>query len=1256
MHRRKGVLINRSPPPPSAGTPQPPPPRSAHGAQAAPSFSLASTSLTGNIRPVSTAQRERTVAKADQIWARLAALENDPDEPKLVRKPPKSSTTTQPPRRPRDDGTDLFTVVPPRITSSAAPPFSTPGTVPKQPAKSRFKTVLPVPSAVPLSIAERTEQRPRGDVVAPTHNEPRRKVIGDGNEHMIILKPKPRIPPPQSAGDSVLVDRKKSRQIQEVYPSLERAPPVSAPKKQRNPQEAKVTVKETAPYGGQQMPILIDSSPSPPRSPKKNVFVVSDSESQSGSRTGSYSESGSGSFEGDGSGSDSEYGSDSHSRSRSGSYSESGSGSYTGSQSDGDADDDHSDVSHRSARTGRRATQDVLVNDEDMPLSYLLPVARFQMSSAPDLQVHMGKDGISMEDWNATETNIQKFMQRMKAQAATNLNAAQNMNLRLHQNINASFFARPEVNAMLYHHDMGSGKTRNALVSASTKCGPILVITKIKMRGHFVEELHALNNLRLAAGQPLLISNHQIVITSYEQLGKLLRAQSTDEGEQHRLRAARKQLLDMVSKLTVIVDEAHLLKNYYSSKKGAHTRSCYELVRNAKNVLLLSGTPWPNSRADVGALINMLHPGEEEIYDMKKEYIHKKLNSNKTLPEIISHLHCRISYFFPTTDRDPRTPQVKYHDVDVEMTPAQDDLFVQQRTHQEDFKKQKDSLNILASVLERGGSIYTALGKAKDAFYTTLRTATNRFEELKLKALLHMLAKHSNERHAVFSAFKTDGIDMIAAAIQADKRLQHMNIFTISGDTKESDVVAILHQYNVTQNRQPAIMLFTPAASMGVDFKNTPWVHLYEEQFTPSMKSQAGMRAVRYNAFTEDNATVHICTYKLRRNPDKAVPNELAYETGDTILEHICKAKEIDLMKFTRGTTIHCAIEANPDQCNVGKLTSVKMCAAVEEWPVSLVNDLLRLEISLPLVQQLLDPDPPGEAHNHTQETHTRAKSEEEAASADDEEPVNEDGVDDAMLVVRDKSPVPDSYDVNMADEGDSETDEEYPEYKEAVVSGDEPVSGEELDADEYDLGDEMLDDADAHNPLSQYPIGTFQAALAKNSEKPPELLHSDDIDEFVQGNSEKTTYVEHLNRLRDWSSAAQQTLPEHERTSYELLDTMPPDEFKLLQYDQRQQQLRQYDEEKRLWSEYRDYLVARYKPLSKHLPKTPKEMTDEKREQAKAWRAQQHKEMEATRETVRIRKRLNAMGPADPAPPRPPPGPGAARPINILEARRKPR
>ena len=137
-----------------------------------------------------------------------------------------------------------------------------------------------------------------------------------------------------------------------------------------------------------------------------------------------------------------------------------------------------------------------------------------------------------------------------------------------------------------------------------------------------------------------------------------------------------KEIIDFLefNKTMVVVDEAHRIKN----PKGVGGKSVYEIAKEAKARVVLTGTPVPNGYEDLYNLFRFLYPFKfEDILEIHHEQL-KELTKNASTnddPRVQKFIHSIKPYFIRIKKSDLKLPTPKEDIISVPMDEQQDRIY-----------------------------------------------------------------------------------------------------------------------------------------------------------------------------------------------------------------------------------------------------------------------------------------------------------------------------------------------------------------------------------------------------------------------------------------------------------------------------------------------------------------------------------------------------------------------------------------------------
>lgn len=270
----------------------------------------------------------------------------------------------------------------------------------------------------------------------------------------------------------------------------------------------------------------------------------------------------------------------------------------------------------------------------------------------------------------------------------------------------------------------------------------------------------------------------------------------------------------------LIVDEAHNLRTQIKTVKGKDTgvkvSAVIDCAKNARKVLLLTGTPIVNESYDIENLMAMIY---------KRDPLTKTKFYAMTEYQLHNYFNCVVSFFKSTPLHYPSTEE---HDVFIKMSP-------------EYYKKYMYIENEVADKLENLG-----FGdKNLTAFYNGLRRATTKLDEEKSPKIqwIYNLIKnsHQDDKFVVFSHFKDSGAKLLGKVLDANG----IKYKIIDGSIPKKKRQEYVDMYN--QNKLKVVII-TKAGGEGISFLGTTGIIIIEPSWNETTSNQVIGRAVRYKS------------------------------------------------------------------------------------------------------------------------------------------------------------------------------------------------------------------------------------------------------------------------------------------------------------------------------------------------------------------------------------------------------------------------
>lgn len=444
---------------------------------------------------------------------------------------------------------------------------------------------------------------------------------------------------------------------------------------------------------------------------------------------------------------------------------------------------------------------------------------------------------------------------------------------------------------LLVYHGLGSGKSLSALAAAEaakTRYGEDYgVVVPASLRGNFQKEI-----AKFTRG-----SDPEIM--SYTGLGMGKKFKKPPD--------------------TLIMDEAARLRN----PEAASTRAATEAARQAKRLLLLTGTPITNEPSDLASLLSMLHKQNISPEQFEEKYVgYKKVGPGwagwfrgakpgekpyvKNEDELRKLLRGKVDY---QPSKTPEGVNVNEEVVRVPLSPAQEKLQKAVRTRippgflwklDQEFPLSRDELAKLNSFLTglRQVSLSTqSFRKDKDVLkaFDQSSKLQKAYEDLQ-----QTLQSDPRKKAIIYSNFIDSGLKPYAAALERAKVPYGIFHGSIPVKTRQQ----ALKEYNEGKLRA---LLLGPAAAEGISTKGTSLIQLLDPHWNEARLQQARGRGLRFDSHVglpEDLKNVIVRRYLTHSDEPGMVGKYLFGQkrerTGDEVLERLSAEKEQINEEFRR--------------------------------------------------------------------------------------------------------------------------------------------------------------------------------------------------------------------------------------------------------------------------------------------------------------------------------------------------------------------
>lgn len=278
----------------------------------------------------------------------------------------------------------------------------------------------------------------------------------------------------------------------------------------------------------------------------------------------------------------------------------------------------------------------------------------------------------------------------------------------------------------------------------------------------------------------------------------------------------------------IICDESHSIKTYNSKR----TLTLSPLLKKAKHVLLLSGTPALSNALELFTQICILFGIYINYHDYASRYAHKRIEFNrveyygyKELDELHNILNESVMVRRNKSDIITNIPEKSRHKIYLELTD----------------EKMKE-FNDLKDELQQNENVYT---KKYD-----MMALFRKIGELKSDGIIQYFSDHNvyNDKIIIFAHHLS-----ILDRIEEELNKGNIRYISIRGSTKSSDRQGLIDDYqNPEKNIQVALLSIT-AAGVGVTLTAAKKVYFTELFWTPGLLLQAEDRAHRHGQLDKVN-------------------------------------------------------------------------------------------------------------------------------------------------------------------------------------------------------------------------------------------------------------------------------------------------------------------------------------------------------------------------------------------------------------------
>ena len=444
-------------------------------------------------------------------------------------------------------------------------------------------------------------------------------------------------------------------------------------------------------------------------------------------------------------------------------------------------------------------------------------------------------------------------------------------------------------NRMLVYHGLGSGKSLAAIAAAEAakrKFGDSYgVVVPAALKGNFNKEIKKFTN-----------SDPEVM--SYTALGMGKQFQDPPE--------------------TLIMDEAHRLRN----PDGDAASAASQQARNARNLLLLTGSPITNSPTDLASLLSLLHNKQITPEQFNARYIgHKTVNPGvinwfrgikpgeqpvvQNEKELRGLLKGHVDY---QPSKNPQGVNVSEETIKVPLSPAQQKIQKAVRTKippgflwklDQEFPLSRDELSKLNSFMTglRQVSMSTRPFRADKDPYKSFEQSSKL--QLAMKNLQSTLGSDPRKKAIIYSNHIGSGLSPYSAALEKNKIPHALFHGSISPTERQKAV----DDYNAGKLRA---LLIGPAGAEGLSTKGTSLIQLLDPHWHESRTQQARGRGLRFDShegLPEELKNVAVQRYLSSSEDPSWIGKLMGYtreRTGDEVLARLAENKEMLNDKFRK--------------------------------------------------------------------------------------------------------------------------------------------------------------------------------------------------------------------------------------------------------------------------------------------------------------------------------------------------------------------
>lgn len=401
--------------------------------------------------------------------------------------------------------------------------------------------------------------------------------------------------------------------------------------------------------------------------------------------------------------------------------------------------------------------------------------------------------------------------------------------------------------ALLLYHSTGSGKTITAIMAMYQFSDNIIIIGPKSSKKAFYDDIKKLD-----------LDGSRFKFYTYTKIKKLIKETN----------------IDILSGFSVIVDEAHALRN--ETMDNLTLISALEL---AERIILLTATPVINYLNDLAVLINIVKnkavlPTDTNTFNAS--YYDESSGTVTNTDILTEKLKNSISYY------NRRKEHIDY--------PESDTLYMDVEMNDAQLEEYKAYLRKFLYEQTVGSLTYkidfeNINAKKKNFFLSSTRQLSNTIDGNSDFPKIQRIYKHIKKGPfpcVVYSNYLKNGVYALTPLLEKDNTTYK----TITGDTSDEKINSIVDLYNKGRYQ---VLLITSAGSESLDLKNTRQIHIMEPHWNESKIKQVIGRVIRYKSHIDlPVADRHVMIYRW-----SSVFPELVHNTSaDQYLLELSKKKD----------------------------------------------------------------------------------------------------------------------------------------------------------------------------------------------------------------------------------------------------------------------------------------------------------------------------------------------------------------------------